>query len=549
MACRIYALPIYFGITIQLAGNPTLNVKNFTNKKGVPPWYLLVPVVLIAIGVLLPLCYLLIRALGASGETLNDVVFRVRNLRLLANTLLLTGGVLVLDTMLALPLAYLSTRCDIAARKLITLLGVVPLAMPGYVMAYAFMGLGGYNGTLYEWFGIILPRPGGFWGSLLVLSICTFPYLYLNLRTALLGMDLSIEEASRSLGHDAKSTFFNVILPQLKPAFLAGFLLVSLHVFGDFGTVSLMRFETFSYALYLQYVAAYDRIYAAWLALMLLALTTAALVLEYRLLKKAIFYRMGRGASRERKYLDLGPWKIPAYSFIFLYTVSGILLPLSSIGFWLNEASIAELSTDLLYSFRNSVVASAPAALLTTFMAIPIAYVGVRYKGRLTNLLERVAYLGYATPPLAFALAFVFFSLYVSPFLYQTLALLIIAYALHFLAEGIGPVRSSLYQAPPQLEDAAKTLGYSSFTSFVKVTLPLLKGGIIASASLVFLSAMKELSITFLLSPIGFNTLALNVWSYTGEAMFAEAAPFAFAILIFSTLFVGLLFTREWEKR
>jgi len=505
-------------------------------------------VLLIAVGVLLPLFYLSIRAFGATPETLYNVVLRVRNLRLLANTLLLTGGVLVLTTMLALPLAYLSTRCNIAARKFITLLGVVPLAMPGYVMAYAFMGLGGYNGMFYEWFGIIMPRPGGFWGSLLVLSICTFPYLYLNLRTALLGMDPSIEEASRSLGHDAKSTFFRVTLPQLKPAFLAGFLLVSLHVFGDFGTVSLMRFETFSYALYLQYVAAYDRIYAAWLALMLLALTTAALVLEYRFLKKAIFHRLGRGASRERKYLELGSWKIPAYGFVGIYTVAAIILPLSSIGYWLNEASLAKMSGDLFTSFGNSVAASAPAALLTTVMALLIAYVGVRFEGKITNILERVAYLGYATPPLAFALSLVFFSLYVSPFLYQTLLLLIIAYSLHFLAEGIGPIRSALYQAPPQLEDAAKSLGYSSFQAFIKVILPLLKGGIIASAALVFLSAMKELSITFLLSPIGFNTLALNVWSYTGEAMFAEAAPFAFTILIFSILFVGLLFSREWEK-
>src|SRR6056297_2301299 len=241
---------------------------------------------------------------------LSNVVFRERNLRILGNTLLLAAAVLIVDTLIALPLAYLSVRCKIKARRAITILGVLPLAIPGYVMAYAFLGLGGYNGSLQEWLGIAVPRISGFWGSLLVLSLCTFPYLYLNLRTALLGMDQSIEEASRSLGHDAKSTFMKVVLPQLRPAYLAGALLVSLHVFGDFGTVSLMRFETFSYALYLQYISAYDRIYAAWLALMLLGLTTAALVLEYRLLKKAIFHRLGRGAARARIYLNLGPWKI-----------------------------------------------------------------------------------------------------------------------------------------------------------------------------------------------------------------------------------------------
>lgn len=479
---------------------------------------------------------------------LSNIVFRERNLRLLGNTLLLAAAVLAFDTLIALPLAYLSVRCKIKARRAITLLGVLPLAIPGYVMAYAFLGLGGYNGSLQQWLGIAVPRISGFWGSLLVLALCTFPYLYLNLRTALLGMDQSIEEASRSLGHDAKSTFVRVVLPQLRPAYLAGALLVSLHVFGDFGTVSLMRFETFSYALYLQYIAAYDRIYAAWLALMLLGLTTAALVLEYRLLKKAIYHRLGRGSARAKTFLKLGSWKIAAYIFVVILFTVAIVLPVSSIGFWVNQTAFSNVAGDLFQSFGNSVKASAPAAVLTTLLALPLAYIGVRYKTKLSNPIERVAYLGYATPPLAFALAFVFFSLYVSTALYQSLLLLVIVYSLHFLAEAIGPLRSSLYQAPPHYEEAAQSLGYSTSKSFFKVTLPLLRGGIIAASSLVFLSAMKELSITFLLSPIGFNTLALSVWSYTGEAMFAEAAPFALTILLFSALFVGLLFTKEWRK-
>lgn len=503
---------------------------------------------LIAIGVLLPLVYLLIRAFDASPELLTNVIFRIRNLRLLGNTLLLTAGVLVLDILIALPLAYLSVRCKIKARRFITLLGVLPLAMPGYIMAYALLGLGGYNGTFFSWFGWNFHRISGFSGSLIVLTICTFPYLYLNLRTALLGLDQSIEEASRSLGHDARSTFFKVILPQLKPALLAGGLLISLHVIGDFGTVSLMRFETFSYALYLQYLSAYDRIYAAWLALMLLALTTGALVLEYRLLKQAIYHRLGRGAAKAKTYLELGPWTVPAYTFVGVLFIISVALPVSSIGFWLNKTAFISIAGNLFEALLNSVKASAPAALLTTLMALPLSYIGVRYKTKLSNPLERVAYLGYATPPLAFALALVFFSLYVSSSLYQSLMLLIIAYSLHFLAEAIGPVRSALYQAPPQFEEAAQSLGYSSIKSFFKVTLPLLRGGMVAATSLVFLSAMKELSITFLLSPIGFDTLALRVWSYAGEAMFAEAAPFALTILLFSSLFVGFLFSKELKK-
>ncbi len=259
-----------FDLNFSLLNDRKQNIIGTQIHRKSPPWYLLVFAGLIAIGVLLPLVYLLIRAFDASPEMLNNVVFRSRNLWLLGNTLALTFGVLILDAIIALPLAYLSVRCDVKARRFITLLGVLPLAIPGYVMAYAILGLGGYNGTFQALFGWNFPRISGFGGSLIVLTICTFPYLYLNLRTALLGLDQSIEEVSRSLGHDAKSTFYRVILPQLRPAFLAGSLLISLHVIGDFGTVSLMRFETFSYALYLQYIAAYDRIYAAWLALMLL---------------------------------------------------------------------------------------------------------------------------------------------------------------------------------------------------------------------------------------------------------------------------------------
>ncbi len=332
----------------------------------------------------------------------------MRNLRLLGNTLLLTFGVLILDILISLPLAYMSVRIKIKARKFITILGVLPLAIPGYVMAYALLGLGGYNGTFQAWFGWTAPRINGFAGSLIVLTLCTFPYLYLNLRTALAGMDRSIEEVSRSLGHDAKSTFFKVILPQLRPALLAGSLLVSLHVIGDFGTVSLMRFETFSYALYLQYIAAYDRIYAAWLALMLLALTTGALVLEYKMLKKAIYHRLGRGVSKAKNYLELGPWAIPAYSFAIVLFLVAIVLPVSSIIFWLNQTAFASVAGNLYEAFMNSVQASAPAAVLTTLMALPLAYIGVRYKTKLSNPIERVAYLGYATPrlPLLWLLCF-----------------------------------------------------------------------------------------------------------------------------------------------
>jgi len=513
-----------------------------------PPWYFVLPALFVVVSVIIPLIYLLIRALeGELSETL-EVVFRYRNLLLLKNTLALAAGTLILTTVIALPLAWLTTRTNLSGTRVITLLGVLPLAIPGYVLAYALLGLGGSNGTLAMLFGLEIPRPSGYWGALIAISLYTFPYLFLNLRSGLLQMDTSTEEAARSLGLSSFQILFRVTLPQLKPAFYAGMLIIGLYVIGDFGAVSLMRFETFSYALYLQYSAAFDRVYASWLALMLLGLTSTVLFLEYRLLKGLLFYRSGTGSGRTARISQLGYMKIPAYLFIALVVTASLIVPLMTILFWMAQGVHPMVWDSLGQALRSSVAASAPAAVLAVLLAIPLAYISVRFPSGMSNLIQRFAYFGFATPPLALALAFVFFSLNVIPFLYQTLFILIFVYALHFMAEAIGPVRSALYQASPKLEEAARSLGAGRFKAFRTATLPLLMNGIIVGGAFVFLSCMKELPITFLLSPIGFETLALNVWSFSSEAMFAEAAPFALSILFFSLFFVGLLFSREWKK-
>ncbi|MEX0820573.1 MAG: iron ABC transporter permease [Rhodothermales bacterium] len=519
-----------------------------THRKRFLRWYFLLPVLFVVGGVVVPVSYLILRAFQADADVVVDLVFRMRNLRLLANTFLLTAGVLALGSAIALPLAWLTTRTDIRFPRAFTLLGVLPLAVPGYVMAYVLLATTGQYGTLARLFGLEIPRISGYGGALLALSLSTFPYLFLNLRTALLGLDRSLEETARSLGYGPRRVLLRVIGPQLRPAFSAGALLVGLHVLGDFGVVSLMRFETFSYALYLQYSASFDRIYAAWLALMLLGLTGTVLLLEARLLRGLLLHRTGAGVARRTVPARLGPWKLPAYAFLLIVAASSVGISVTTVAYWMGETA-SGLWADLARALWASFSASAPAALLAATLALPIAYLAVREPSRSTRALERLAYFGYATPPLAFALAFIFFSLQSMPWAYQTLGLLICAYALHFMAEAMGPLRSALYQAPPSVEEAARTLGRSPMRAFFEATFPLLRRGLFVSIAFVFLSAMKELPITFLLSPIGFETLAVKVWGYTSEALFGAAAPFALAIMLFSSLFVGLLLMQGNAER
>ena len=481
------------------------------------------------------------RAFEAEPEELAALLFRWRNVRLLGNTLGLTAAVLVAATALALPLAWLVARTTLRGARFVTLLGVLPLAVPGYVMAYALLGTAGTNGLLARLFGVEWARPSGFFGALAALTLYTFPYLFLNLRTALLGLDPALEEAARSLGYREREVARRVVLPQLRPAFLAGGLLVALHVLGDFGVVSLMRFETFSYAIYLQYAAAFDRVYAAWLALMLLGLTGAMLALEARLLKGRVYARSGSGAARRLRRAPLGRWAVPAYAFAALVALASVGLPVATVVYWFGRGVETSPWADLLAALWDSTRAALPAALLAAALAVPIAYLGVRKPSPVTRLFERVAYLGYATPPLAFALALIVFSLAAVPFLYQTLGLLVVAYALHFLAEALGPVRSALYQAPPRMEEAARALGRPPVRAFFEATFPLLRRGLGVSVAFVFLSALKELPLTFLLSPLGFRTLAMGVWGAAGEALFSVAAPYALVLILTSSVLVGLL--------
>lgn len=513
------------------------------------PWYFQAPAIVCCLAALVPISYLLVRAFEADAGKLSALLLRPRNANLLLNTVLLTVGVTAASTALALPLAFLTTCAQLPARRLVTLLSILPLAIPGYLMAYAM--LAAYE-AVSNLSGADISRPSGYSGALIALSLYNFPYMFLNLRVALQRRDQALEETARSLGQRPRRILFTIILPQLRPALLSGMLLISLHVIADFGVVSLMRFETFSYALFLQYTTAFDRTYAAWIALMLLALAALLLIVEMLFLRGLYLERTGIGPQKLNSRYSLGKWMLPSIVFVIAVTGASVVLPISSILFWVSRCDLGNHFADLLAALVDSVSASLPAAVLATALATPVVYAVCRYPSRRASFIERLAYLGFATPALAFALGLIFFALRCDKFLafmnltegtfvYQSLGLLIVAYAVHFLAEALGPIRSALYQAGPQMEEAARGLGRNPFSTFWRVTFPMMRNGLVVSLVLVFLAAMKELPITFLLAPLDFQTLATLLWSYSTEWMFADAAPYALTILLLSLSLVALL--------
>lgn len=512
-----------------------------------PPLALVLPALLVGAGTCLPALYLLIRAFDADIHELSQIVFRLRNLHLLSNTLQLVGAVLLIDTIIALPLAWLVTRTDLRGRGFVSFLMALPLAVPGYVMAYALLGLSGYYGFAKHWFGLALPPVSGLLGASLALSLYTFSYLFLSLRAAFLGMDPALEETAQTLGQSRWVVMRRVILPQLWPALVGGWVIVALYVIGDFGAIALMRYEVFSYAIFTQYSGAFDRTYAAWLSLMLLVLTGAILLAQHRIARNRRFARVGLGTMRLPRPVRLGPWQIAAWAYIALIALCSTGLPFLVLGHWMRlglpDMNWLRLGQTAAATFLTAV----PSALMTVVLALPVVVLGLRYPDRLAGSVDRLAYLGYATPALAFALALVFFTLGTAPFLYQSFFVLIFAYVMSLLAMAFAPIRLALLQIGPRQEEAARTLGATAARAFRRVVLPRLRAPMVAGGLLVFIMVVKELPMTYMLAPAGYGTLATNVFARTSEGMMQEAAPYALSIIVFSAFFVGLILKYEGQ--
>jgi len=515
-----------------------------------PPLYLLLPALFVASAVVLPLGYLLLRAAGAAGVKVVNILLQPRTIEVFLGSAGLAMSVTLASIVIGVLLAWLTVRTDLPGRRFWAVATVLPLTLPSYVGAFTLIAALGPRGLVQAWLEPLgierLPSIYGFPGALLALTLFTYPYVLLSVRAGLRGLDPSLEEVARSMGRGPLRVFWEITLPHLRPSIYAGGLLVALYTLSDFGAVSLLRFNAFTRAIYLQYSASFDRSAAAVLALLLVLLTLLILSVEGRMRGKARYYRSSSGTVRRPARLKLGRWRTPALAFCALVVLLGLMLPLSVIGFWLARGLLAGEALPLDFNIVfNSISASGLAALAAVLAAIPLAILTVRFPDRASRWLERSTYLGYALPGIVIALSLVFFGANYAPFLYQTLALLVFAYVVRFLPQAFGSSRASLLQLSPRLEEAARSLGRTPWQVLTSVTAPLLKPGLLTGLALVFLTGMKELPATLLLGPTGFYTLATRIWGATEEAFFARAAAPALLLVLVSAISIWIILSQE----
>ena len=367
------------------------------------PPVILFPALIVGAALLLPPVYLAVRSLG-SGSELWDLLFRERVAGILGRTLLLVVTVTAGSLVIALPLAWLTARTDLPLRRTWAVLTSLPLVIPSYVAGFvvvvALGPRGMLQGALEGPFGIDrLPSIYGFAGAMLTLTFLSYPYMLLTFRAALQRMDPALEESARGLGLGPVATFFRVVAPLLRPAAGTGALLVGLYTLSDFGAVSLLRYETFTWAIFSQYESSLDRTLGAGLSLALVALALAWVALEYISRGRSRYYSTSSGTTRPPPTVRLGRWRWPSVGLCASITGLALGLPVGILLYWVVRGLMAGEPLDPLWAAaRNSLYISALAALAATAAALPVGLLSVRHPGLLSGTLERLGYVSFALP-------------------------------------------------------------------------------------------------------------------------------------------------------
>jgi iron(III) transport system permease protein len=510
---------------------PTAPVSR-SDKASRPGPLVTTTVAILVTATLIPLGYVAWAAVSIGWTKAYDLVVRPRVGELLFNTVALVAATVPLCVVIGVCVAWLVERTDLPCRAFWRPLFVAPLAVPAFVNSYAWVG--------------VIPSLHGLWAGVLVSTLSYFPFMYLPVAATLRRLDPAVEESARALGSDSVGVFFRVVLPQLRLAILGGGLLIGVHLLAEFGAFAMVRFDTFTVAIFQQFQVTFDGAAGSMLAGVLVLLCLVLLVAEAMARGSTRFARIGAGAPRAAAPVRLGRSIIAAQAGLLALAGLALGVPVWTIlrWLWIGGAEVWELG-DIGTALGQTIGLAGIAAVLTTMLAFPVAWVAVRSSGVLARTVEGANYVTSSLPGIVTALALVTVTIHLARPLYQSVALIVFAYVLLFMPRALVNVRAGLAQVPPGLEEASRSLGSSPTATFLRVTLRLTAPAAAAGASLVFVAVATELTATLLLAPTGTRTLSMRFWSFSSELDYASAAPYALVLVVLAIPVTLVLFRQS----
>lgn len=489
---------------------------------------------------------------------------------LLLNTFWLSSGVLVCTALLGISLGWLTGACRFPGHSVFSWALTLPMAIPAYVMAFIFVGVMDFTGPVQTAMRAI----PGFENSIievrstpfvvLVISLTLYPYVYLLSRSAFLSQGRVLMEAARTLGVGPWAAFWRVALPMARPWIVSGLALVLMETLADFGAVSIFNYDTFTTAIYKAWFGFFSLQAAAQLSSILVVFAFVLVMVEALYRSKMRYYsRAGTGSAHARIRLS-GRKAFAATLFCTLIICIAFVLPVIQLGIWVIEAAGNRELPDYTHQTGQTLLLGFGAAILTCSSALILSYARRRSPGRLNLLLCKISTVGYALPGTVLAVGIFLptvwfdnqlqhilqgvFNYSSGPLLQGTVVIMLIAYTVRFQAAGFGAIDSGMQGISPSLDEAAAIMGVKGAKLVRTVHLPLLKKGLLTAFILVMVDVVKEMPITLMTRPFGWDTLAVKIYELTSEGEWERAALPGLYLVLASIIPVVLLI-RQTEKR
>ncbi len=481
--------------------------------------------------------------------------------RLLSNTFWLVLGVGVGVSVLGVTLAWLTAMCAFPGRRHFQWLLLLPMAMPAYVTAFAWLGLFDITGLVPSWLrehGLAgwLPSIGTRGGVIFVMTMSLYPYVYFIARGAFRDQGLDLVDVARALGVSRLAAFFRIALPMARPAIVAGVLLVLMETLADFGTMAVFNYDTFTTAIYQAWFSLYSLPAASQLASILVLLVISLLTVEHLLRSRKRYSRERPGHARQLIELH-GTQSVLACALCCLVFLVGFVVPVAQIGYWTMTAGIADLDMRYIGFAWHSLQLALMGSGLVCALALVLAYARRLHPTPALRATVRLAGSGYALPGTVLAVGIFIplaaldrwlagqlqqlFGMQVDVILQGTLWVMLCAYCARFLAVGLGPVESGLGSISLSVDEAAQSMGVTALQRVRRIHLPMLRGSMLTAAALVFVDIMKELPITLMTRPFGWDTLSVRVFEMTSEGEWERAALPALLIVLVGILPIVVL--------
>ena len=468
------------------------------------------------------------------------------------NTIFLVVGVGVVTTTLGVSLAWLTAVCDFPLRKFFVWALILPMAIPGYVMAFALVGLFEYTGPvqhfLRETFGSSSAFPDiySYGGVVMALSLALYPYTYLMVRNAFQTQGLRSLEVGQSLGLSIRESFWRICLPMARPWIVGGTLLVMMETLSDFGTVAIFNYDTLTSAIYKTWFGLYSLPAALQVASVLLIFVVVITLLERRSRASQRFSQTRSAKSVAGRIRLSGVDRWLALLVCVLVFSLAFVMPVMRLLYWAVPNMNADITSQFLGYVAGSTSLSLIAMLMIAGLALLMAFTARTYNSPFAKIVVRISTMGYALPGTVLAVGLfvpvaaidnVLGAMGLStPLLQGTMVVMLLAYSVRFMAVAFTPLESNLLRITPSIDAASRSLGVSGIKMLAKVHLPMVKGRLLTAMVLVFVDVMKELPITLMTRPFGFNTLAVRIFELSSEGLWERAALPALAIVL-----VGLI--------